>query len=497
MFPNAETTLVLGGPGCGKTTALLNIMAGEIERGVSPSKIAFVSFTKQAATEARTRAAEQFKLDAEKDLPWVRTIHSLAFGALALGRDAVMDRADWAAVAKITGEPCTGYYDPTTADLTGGDGDKLLRVIEYAAAVMALPWDVAAELDIFLPKNRIIRFVNALNEYKRTQGKMTFSDMLAIYLKRGTPIANIEVAIIDEAQDLTRQQWCVVAKAFAGARQVFVAGDDDQAIYKWAGADVATFLSFPHQHQVVLAHSYRLGRDVHAFSQGLVRRLSRRYEKVFAPSDHTSRVEEIVHSSTLSFGTSGSYFLLARNNYQLSVFKAILDSEGINYTYHNNAAVNPAHIAAIRLHDALRTGRRSDLSAKEARALLPLMGRPKPAVRELSKYLLSDFNVTIAAPWYEELIEIDYDRREYYRAVGRRGDFGKLPRVRLDTIHGVKGGEADHVIMLSDISSATEASYWREPDTEHRVFYVGATRARTSLTIVAPSTPKFYPMELV
>ena len=54
------------------------MVASALESGTSPNEIAFLAFTKKAATEAKIRASEKFHLDPDKDLIFFRTIHSLA-----------------------------------------------------------------------------------------------------------------------------------------------------------------------------------------------------------------------------------------------------------------------------------------------------------------------------------------------------------------------------------------------------------------------------------
>ena len=52
------------------------------------------------------------------------------------------------------------------------------------------------------------------------------------------------------------------------------------------------------------------------------------------------------------------------------------------------------------------------------------------------------------------------------------------------TIHGAKGGEADNVMLLTDLSKKTDEAYWLNKDEERRVFYVGMTRAKQSLNVI-------------
>ena len=67
----------------------------------------------------------------------------------------------------------------------------------------------------------------------------------------------------------------------------------------------------------------------------------------------------------------------------------------------------------------------------------------------------------------------------------RRGEnIKRQPRIKLSTIHGSKGGEADNVMLLTDLTRKADEEYWRQRDQERRVFYVGMTRARNTLNIV-------------
>jgi superfamily I DNA/RNA helicase len=83
--------IVLGPPGTGKTTKLLDLVVQEMKSGVPPDRIAYLAFTKQAAHVAISRAQAEFNLTST-DLPFFRTIHSLAFNLLGLSRQSVLSR---------------------------------------------------------------------------------------------------------------------------------------------------------------------------------------------------------------------------------------------------------------------------------------------------------------------------------------------------------------------------------------------------------------------
>ena len=83
-------TIILGPPGTGKTTTLLDLVDKFIQQGIRPKQIGYFSFTKKAAKEAATRAADKFSLDLENDLDNFRTLHSFAFAQLGMTKEKMM-----------------------------------------------------------------------------------------------------------------------------------------------------------------------------------------------------------------------------------------------------------------------------------------------------------------------------------------------------------------------------------------------------------------------
>ena len=84
--------------------------------------------------------------------------------------------------------------------------------------------------------------------------------------------------------------------------------------------------------------------------------------------------------------------------------------------------------------------------------------------------------------------------RVYLRAVENRGEnISERPRITLSTIHGAKGGEADNVVLYTDISYASvrESGASEAGNNDlHRTFYVGVTRTKRQLFLMSPQSVK-------
>ena len=87
--------------------------------------------------------------------------------------------------------------------------------------------------------------------------------------------------------------------------------------------------------------------------------------------------------------------------------------------------------------------------------------------------------------WSEPMDKLPETDRAYITSLLRRGEkFNGIPRITASTIHGAKGGEADNVVLFTDLSPAADNEMRINPDDMHRVFYVGLTRTKQNLFIV-------------
>ncbi|WP_448506579.1 UvrD-helicase domain-containing protein [Immundisolibacter sp.] len=499
--------LVLGSPGCGKTTRLLNILDEELAAGVPPQKIAYVSFTKQAVSEASSRVHERFGYAAQ-DLPYFRTLHSLCYRLQSLSRTNVMSKAHYEEVGAALGYNLA-THQPNPEDgfpVTGDEGNRLLFVFNLARnrrVSVEQQWHDLNDYDIDLFALR--RLDAEMRAYKREHDLLDYSDMLeqAVIQNLRVPV---EVAIIDEAQDLSTLQWAVCQALFAGTKRVYIAGDDDQAIYRWAGADVESFLALTGTREV-LGKSYRLPRAVYDVAQRLVSRIQHRFEKAWKPRDDAGEVLNLPHIEVLEFDLPGTWMILARNGYQLSETEMLLRQHGVLFQQRDGTrSVNQEHFNAIKTWERLRKGQEVPGSAVKLvyKFLRPATGvkrgfKGKGTLELVDERLYKmedlrrDHGLIAEGIWHDALDGIGLAVREYYLTALRAGRrLSDAPRVRIGTIHSVKGGEADNVALMTDLSWRTFQGYQTCPDDEHRVFYVGATRAKKRLCIIDAKSPQAF-----
>ena len=118
--------IILGPPGTGKTTKLLNLTEDYLKEGVPPHRIGYLAFTKKAANEALERASDRFDLTQE-DLTFFRTIHSLCYHWLGLSTADIMARSHYKEFSKIMGEPLNGQLKKEEGAVFGlSKGDQML-----------------------------------------------------------------------------------------------------------------------------------------------------------------------------------------------------------------------------------------------------------------------------------------------------------------------------------------------------------------------------------
>jgi DNA helicase-2/ATP-dependent DNA helicase PcrA len=488
-------TIILGAPGCGKTTALLSILDKCFQEGIQPHEVAFVSFTKKATEEAISRACEKFNFK-PAELPNFRTLHSLAFQQLALTPEQILNDDDFAILSKMLGVKFTKNHHEQIGEGYTDAGDVMRALESISRSRIESIDETYRQLAGYSVEWRVFeRYVASYNKYKEDNLKIDFTDMLTRFLMTGNPI-NVKVVFIDEAQDLSKLQWEVCKLAFATAERVFIAGDDDQAIYKWAGANVDGFLALEGT-RVVLNKSHRLPKRIHALAQRISRGIKKRIEKQFEARNDMGHVERFADIEYVPFNDD-SWLMLARNAYSLGGIEKLLKAKGYAYLTPRGSSVSEKHVHAIQLWEALRAG--AVMTVKDFKPCLEYLSDKKFAKGTRRRFerlaegepitlakLKSEHGLLTDEIWHDALDGIKLATREYYLSILRRGQkLTDTPNITVSTIHASKGAEANNVLLLTNISQRTHEELTKNPDDEHRVFYVAVTRARQNLYIVAP-----------
>lgn len=506
-----EQRLILGAPGCGKTTSLLKLLEQEIAFGSPVGRIAFVSFTRKAVQEAISRTCQQFEYQ-KADLHNFKTIHALCYRELAVKKNELVTPANMVEFSKVMRMPFSANMDDSTGLAAGATlGDEMLFYASLARVRRAPLEEVYQELaQPAFTWHMFKQIADAYDRYRQEAGVLDFTDILEKFVAYSSPV-NCDIAFIDEAQDLSTLQWEVLKVAFAHCRWVYIAGDDDQAIYSWSGADIKTFLALEGEKEV-LGISHRMPRSIFDLSQRIIKQVSHRYEKAVVPRNEEGSIEFHNDPDSIPIDPSkGSWLILVRNTYALSNIEKNLRLMGIPYIRrHGSWSVNQTHLQAIRCWEKLRKGHyQAGIAIKKVYEQFRVGHEVKRGFKSLSKMddnttytmqeLIDNFGLLTNAIWHDAFKAISSDDIEYYLSILRiygSEAFTSKPEVHVNTIHGVKGGEAENVVLHLDQARKTNLEYLANPDAERRVMYVGVTRARRCLHIVQPQTNRFFQLPM-
>ena len=288
---HAEGALrLLGGPGTGKTTALVESVVARVRAGASPDEVLLLSFDRRSAATLRERIA--VRLGRTSGEPVARTVHSYAFAVLqrhaalrgepsprlltgpeqdAVIRELVLGdladgRGQWP--AELTGALGTRGF---TAELR----DLLLRGLEHGVTADQLrrwgrqhrrpDWIAAARFLTQYAQVTALRGEPALDPAELVQ---TVLDAFAADPELAQrESARFRYLYVDSYEEVDPAQEQLIAYLGRTATAVVVAGDPDQSVYAFRGADPACFARFPERfarpglpaRTVVLERCHRAG----------------------------------------------------------------------------------------------------------------------------------------------------------------------------------------------------------------------------------------------
>jgi superfamily I DNA/RNA helicase len=464
-----------GPPGTGKTTTLLRKIEEHLDQGVAPDKIAFISFSVKAAEEGKHRARRRFGFDKD-DLVYFCTSH--AFCKRAMGITRVLEGQDIKEFLELYSFPLTQHYHGKTSKSI-----KQRQKVEPA----------------------LLEAINkAWAQYREEQGIFSFADMINEFINKGR-VPDLEVLIVDEAQDLAELNWRLIEKLMSVVPVSYIAGDDDQAIYEWNGARPDRFIGMEGR-TVVLDQSFRVPKEVHRVAERIASRISTRQAKKYLPTSREGKTERLPSVDVLPT-KEGEWLILASCDYMLNgdseghnIRKRLVD-QGVPFSHNGFRYIPQTMIEAVDAWKELKQKKKITVGRLETiyrylsktevkRGFLSAPAKEEDKSKVVKKKEVVDLfgleKECLNKTWEEVFSKKIKEQKIAFikKALKNKEDLHSEPRISLSTIHKAKGGEADNVAVLLDLSPAQKLNATLNADSLHRQFYVAVTRARENLFLI-------------
>ena len=487
---------VVGPPGTGKTHTLLNKVIEYKEAGTPLARIGYFAFTRKAAHEARDRFLETFPNLNKKDIKYFRTLHSFAFRYLGLQEENVMQEEHY----KIIGEECGLRIKYATYEKNEFNGiftsnSEYLSLVNLAAVRNISVLDQLDRNEHLgkIERDKIQVVAKHIEDYKNTYKLIDYNDMLNRFIDQiqlpDAKVPEFDVIFIDEAQDLSLLQWKMITALQSHTKDIYIAGDDDQAIFGWAGADVQSFIKFDAV-EIPLKQSRRVPKIIH--QRALLRldniKLGRLEKPWNTPTSEEGTIKIFFSIDPIDL-SKGDWYILARTNDLLKPILKDLRRRGVYFETKDGRSMSESLYRDILNWEKWKKGK--ELNTIEVQRLLERFNKKfKETEDKLFKLndLKKEYKLNSQLQWYDAFTAVTPNTKTYIRTMRSNGEDLRLkPRVKVLTLHSSKGGEASNVIILQNqtrntIKGATKTIM--KQDEEQRVWYVGLTRCSKNLFLI-------------
>jgi len=454
-----------GPPGTGKTHRLISRAKAYVRIKTPLHKIGYFAFTKTAARTAKARMPEE-----DKKLVHFQTLHSFAYHTLGLEEQDVMQPYHYEDLGKELGirVKYQDKYNKEEINYLTCD-NPYFQMIHKA---MNLNITVRELYDRNEHNSKDIDWImlrhidKNLKEYKKKKELYDFNDMINELINEGIK-KEFEVIFIDEAQDLSPLQWRLYDLLKTKTKDIYLAGDDDQAIFAWAGADVNRFITEPAKEKVLI-YSKRISKAVQAESTIPVDKIVglKKHKKYFARnfegmSQRINRLDEVDLSNE-------KWLILTRTQSKLKKIADELEKRNLYFeSKRGKSYKSRIYKAAVNYTNWCKGAALDD-----------------KYIKDIKEYT-GDLEWQKDKTWYQMFIKANPKDKDYIRTMLSKGEkLDEDARIWISTIHAIKGGEEDNVILCLDLGNKVKKAMQKsndKADEEHRVWYVGITRARNNL----------------
>ena len=496
---------IIAGAGSGKTRTVSHRIALGIERGAySANRVLALTYTNRAAAELRVRLRDLGVTGVQ-----VRTFHSAALSQLQFF---------W---PQLTGSLAPKLVTNKSALIKEVAAQKNLRLAEGAIR------EVAAEIDWLkysmiaiddyqalsrppianLDPSVFVDLVAEFEALKQAKRVMDWEDVLLLTIgllrSEARMLAHVQQQFrfftVDEYQDISPLQQALLETWLGEREDICVVGDPRQTIYSFSGASQAFLLGFesryPRAEVIELNRNYRSSVEIVEMANQIakhselipVRPLSSK-PKLLAAKNASHEVQMCVEgvSAALAGGVDPSEIaVLTRINSQLDQIEQALLAKGIGVQVRGAGRFfrRPEVLHGLTALRALQVGELNNPLFIEVSNIVSSLGWKSNGTRDDKWHGLNWF--------FEVLEELGESAHldEYLRELQERERSGHEPiqnSVTLATLHSTKGLEWSHVHLFGLNQGLLPISYAQDDASvaeEKRLFYVGVTRAKDSLTI--------------
>lgn len=537
-------TRIDGAPGTGKTYNLRQRLERRKAGGLDPTDVYWITFTRAGTEDAVETVGEVFPElteDAEDMEPGdvARTFHSLTLSLLLreghiefdeeINPDPVIvqgtydeDEVDpFAEFCEAQGMRYDAQAQDTKRLLSGEKedtavGNKFFAINDFLSQTCKPPsqhWDAPVETPI--AAGRLETLLEKWDEYKRWRYPhrlFEFADYVHLAYEQGlTP--DVDLLLIDEFQDFTPAEYRLYKQwRDAGViDEIVLAGDPEQSIYSFRGGSPLYFEETDRDEELDLKESYRCPEPVAEAAVQILDAHPQTAARGFCGRDDDGRLrstmmqtpEELTDAVLDSARRVDAdadrprVMLLTRTNSQLRRVSKALQADGIPFDILGSrrslweygdlsrllAFLNKfPEATGYDIQNADEVLDRLPDGEDRKKRISSTLGRTADAEQiddafegyETPGDILSHLDL---ADWKEDALEA---------AVEAPADLSPED-VQIGTIHTAKGLEASSVFLFAEATSRIVEQYERDADAaaeEHRVWYVGTTRAAEELTIV-------------
>lgn len=542
---NTEVVKIFGGPGTGKTTTMVGNTDIEDFKGIlqrmfeerNPEEVMLIAYTRAAADEAKSRLVKLTDVTESKADERVTTIHSLAMRYNNLQPKDIVeirwanDKYNFCNEVGLEYQLDQGGDDEEMMATPDDEGHLFFKILSWLKSKLKPPSDYKdcpLSTEWMNGDEKFVQYASEWEDYKAKKGIWEFDDAILESVNNGDTI-DTKYLFVDEVQDLYPLQQAFLDNQFGHVRRIFLAGDDDQTIYEWAGAKPEYFLDmegniedemeelwddktgyWAEEGVYILDQSWRMPNEILKLAKMSIEQVSERQEKQIKPhheggefiplhNPDSERVIELINPDDT--------MILFRAKYQMSNFSDNLIEAGIPFkdrfkTWKQDVIKLRDALAALKNDQDYMTGGQASKLIKE----LP-DGALSHGVRRDS--LVDKFSAQKRVAVDNVLAKVRYDSPENYNHLRRwcrefRTDDMNWYReravrnnlvqhnehldpagIKLETIHGSKGREADTIILATD---STQSVMENMPpggitDAERRLYYVGMTRTKNRLVM--------------